>query len=196
MRHRKIGRKLNRNSSHRKALFKNLSIALIKNEIIKTTLPKAKELRRFLEPLVTIAKSDSVANRRLIFARLRHRESQDKLFNVIAEQSQNRPGGYLRIIKAGYRINDCAPMAYIEFVDRKIFHNKAGSEVIDEPILSDSKDTTKIKDAMPVESGKDVNKDIEDRFEYNSSKEDVISAVINENNLNSTSNSVKSINKP
>lgn len=121
MRHRKAGKKLNRNSAHRKALFKNLSISLIQHHIIKTTLPKAKELRRFLEPLVTMAKIDTVANRRLAFSRLRHRESADKLFKVIAKNCQNRPGGYLRIIKAGYRVNDAAPVAYIEFVDRQNF---------------------------------------------------------------------------
>ena len=125
MRHRKSGRKLNRNSSHRKALFKNLSIALIQYEIIKTTLPKAKELRRFLEPLVTTAKVASVANKRLVFSRLRSKHSLEKLFNVIAPACQGRPGGYLRIIKAGYRVSDAAPVAYIEFVDRDSFAMKA-----------------------------------------------------------------------
>ena len=121
MRHRKSGRKLNRNSSHRKALFKNLSIALIQHEIIKTTLPKAKELRRFLEPLVTTAKVASVANRRFVFSKLRSKHSLEKLFDVIAPACQGRPGGYLRIIKAGYRVGDTAPVAYIEFVDRSSF---------------------------------------------------------------------------
>ena len=130
MRHRKSGRKLNRNSAHRKALFKNLSIALIEHEIIKTTLPKAKELRRFLEPLVTIAKADNLANRRLIFSRLRNRKVLDKLFKVIAQKCQHRPGGYLRIIKAGYRVTDAAPVAYIEFVDRQTFNDPDDNDTL------------------------------------------------------------------
>ena len=118
MRHRKSGRKLNRNSSHRKALFKNLSIAFIKQELIKTTLPKAKELRRHLEPLITMAKEDTVANRRNVFSKLRDDEAVAKLFTEISVKSKNRPGGYLRIIKAGFRPGDKADMAYVEWVDR------------------------------------------------------------------------------
>ena len=118
MRHRKSGRKLNRNSSHRKALFKNLSIAFIKQELIKTTLPKAKELRRHLEPLITMAKEDTVANRRHVFSKLRDDEAVEKLFTEISVKSKDRPGGYLRIIKAGFRPGDKADMAYVEWVDR------------------------------------------------------------------------------
>ena len=118
MRHRKSGRKLNRNSSHRKALFKNLSIAFIKQELIKTTLPKAKELRQHLEPLITMAKEDTVANRRNVFSKLRDDEAVAKLFTEISVKSKDRPGGYLRIIKAGFRPGDKADMAYVEWVDR------------------------------------------------------------------------------
>ena len=118
MRHRKSGRKLNRNSSHRKALFKNLSIAFIKQELIKTTLPKAKELRRHLEPLITMAKEDTVANRRHVFSKLRDDKAVAKLFTEISVKSKDRPGGYLRIIKAGFRPGDKADMAYVEWVDR------------------------------------------------------------------------------
>ena len=120
MRHRKAGRKLNRNSSHRKALFKNLSIALIEQDIIRTTLPKAKELRRFIEPLITLAKIDSVANRRLAFNKLRSDSAVGKLFSTIAVNSKDRNGGYTRIIKAGFRPGDKADMAYIELVDRDL----------------------------------------------------------------------------
>ena len=120
MRHRKSGRKLNRPSSHRKSLFKNLSIALIEQELIKTTVQKAKELRRFIEPLITRAKVDSVANRRLIFSKLRHDASVAKLFDEISPRSKDRTGGYLRIIKAGSRPGDQADMAYVELVDREI----------------------------------------------------------------------------
>lgn len=120
MRHRKSGVKLNRNSSNRKALFRNLAIALIEHKLIKTTLPKAKELRRFVEPLVTISKNDSVANRRLAFSRLNNKQAVGQLFTEVAAKSKNRPGGYTRIIKAGYRAGDNAPMAYVEFVDRSL----------------------------------------------------------------------------
>ena len=119
MRHKKSGRKLNRNSSHRKALFKNLAIALIEREIIKTTLPKAKELRKFIEPLVTLGKADSVAHRRIAFNRLRSDDAVGKLFTVISVNAKDRNGGYTRIIKAGFRPGDKADMAFIEFVDRK-----------------------------------------------------------------------------
>jgi large subunit ribosomal protein L17 len=120
MRHRKAGRKLNRNSSHRKALFKNLSIALIEQDIIRTTLPKAKELRRFIEPLITLAKVDNVANRRLAFNKLRSDSAVGKLFSTVAVNSKDRNGGYTRIIKAGFRPGDKADMAYIELVDREL----------------------------------------------------------------------------
>ena len=120
MRHRKAGRKLNRNSSHRKALFKNLSIALIEQDIIRTTLPKAKELRRFIEPLITLAKVDSVANRRLAFNKLRSDSAVGKLFSTVAVNSKDRNGSYTRIIKAGFRPGDKADMAYIELVDRDL----------------------------------------------------------------------------
>ena len=120
MRHRKAGRKLNRNSSHRKALFKNLSIALIEQDIIRTTLPKAKELRRFIEPLITLAKVDSVANRRLAFNKLRSDSAVGKLFSTVAVNTKDRNGGYTRIIKAGFRPGDKADMAYIELVDRDL----------------------------------------------------------------------------
>ena len=118
MRHRKSGRQLNRNSSHRQAMFRNMAGSLVKHEIIKTTLPKAKELRRVIEPLITMAKSDSVANRRLAFARTRDAEVVGKLFTDLGSRYSERPGGYTRIIKCGYRTGDKAPMAYIELVDR------------------------------------------------------------------------------
>lgn len=119
MRHRKSGRKLNRNSSHRKAMFSNMSASLFEHEIIRTTLAKAKELRRKAEPLITLAKTDSVANRRLAFARLRDRNVVGKLFNELGPRYQDRPGGYLRILKCGFRAGDNAPMAIVELVDRK-----------------------------------------------------------------------------
>ena len=118
MRHRKSGRQLNRNSSHRKAMFSNMATSLFKHELIKTTLPKAKELRRVAEPLITLSKTDSVAKRRQAFAKLRDRDVVTKLFNELGPRYQNRPGGYLRIIKCGYRPGDDAPMAYVELVDR------------------------------------------------------------------------------
>ena len=118
MRHRKSGRKLNRNSAHRKALFKNLAIALIEQDIIKTTLPKAKELRKFVEPLITIGKEDTVANRRHVFSKLRSDQAVAKLFGEISVNAKDRKGGYTRIIKAGFRPGDKADMAYIELVDR------------------------------------------------------------------------------
>ena len=118
MRHRKSGRQLNRNSSHRKSMFKNMAASLFQHEVIKTTLPKAKELRRVAEPLITLAKEDSVANRRLAFARLRDKETVGKLFADLGPRYKERPGGYLRILKCGYRSGDKAPMAYVELVDR------------------------------------------------------------------------------
>lgn len=118
MRHRQSGRQLNRNSSHRKAMFRNMTVSLIEHELIKTTLPKAKELRRFAEPLITKSKTDSVANRRLAFSRLRDDAAVGKLFAELGPRYQARPGGYLRILKCGYRQGDKAPMAYVELVDR------------------------------------------------------------------------------
>jgi large subunit ribosomal protein L17 len=118
MRHRQSGRKLNRNSSHRKAMFSNMAASLMRHEVISTTLPKAKELRRVAEPLITMAKTDSVHKRRLAFARLRDREVVTKLFNELGPRYQNRPGGYLRILKTGFRAGDKAPMALVELVDR------------------------------------------------------------------------------
>ena len=120
MRHKKAGRKLNRNSSHRKALLKNLAIALIEQDIIRTTLPKAKELRKVIEPLITLGKEDTVANRRLAFSRLRSDSAVAKLFTEVSVNSKDRKGGYTRIIKAGFRPGDKADMAYIELVDRSI----------------------------------------------------------------------------
>jgi len=118
MRHRKSGRQLNRNSSHRKAMFRNMTCSLLRHELIKTTLPKAKELRRVAEPIITIGKDDSVAKRRLAFDRLRDKEMVGKLFTEIGPRYKERPGGYLRILKCGYRPGDKAPMAYVELVDR------------------------------------------------------------------------------
>lgn len=125
MRHRKSGRHLNRNRSHLRAMFKNMSTSLVRHELIKTTVPKAKELRRVVEPLITLAKIDSVANRRLAFARLRDRDSVTKLFNELGPRYKERPGGYLRILKCGPRSGDRAPMAYVELVDRPAVDGEA-----------------------------------------------------------------------
>ena len=118
MRHQKAGRKFSRTSAHREAMFKNMAASLFKHELIKTTLPKAKELRRVAEPLITLAKVDSVANRRLAFARLRDKEAVGTLFTVLGPRYVARPGGYLRILKCGFRAGDNAPMAYVELVER------------------------------------------------------------------------------
>tara|TARA_R110002073_G_scaffold336542_1_gene534954 strand:- start:65973 stop:66359 length:387 start_codon:yes stop_codon:yes gene_type:complete len=118
MRHRKSGRKFNRNSAHRQAMFRNMVVSLLEHEAIKTTLPKAKELRGFVEPLITLAKNDTVANRRLAFARTRSEAIVGKLFTDIGPRSKNRPGGYVRVLKNGFRTGDKAPMAYVELVDR------------------------------------------------------------------------------
>ncbi|MEH6504477.1 MAG: 50S ribosomal protein L17 [Cycloclasticus sp.] len=130
MRHRKSGRQLNRNSSHRKAMFKNMANSLIEHEVIRTTVPKAKELRRFIEPIITASKEDSVAKRRLIFSRLRDRDSVTKLFNNLATRYKERPGGYLRILKCGFRTGDAAPMAFVELVDRDT-DSKVEQEVVE-----------------------------------------------------------------
>ncbi|AUC89687.1 50S ribosomal protein L17 [Alteromonas sp. MB-3u-76] len=129
MRHRKSGRQLNRNSSHRQAMFKNMAGSLVKHEVIKTTLPKAKELRRVIEPLITMAKEDSVANRRLAFARTGDKEVVGKLFNELGPRYEARPGGYTRILKCGFRSGDNAPMAYVELVDRPVV--EAEEEVVE-----------------------------------------------------------------
>ena len=118
MRHRKSGRQLNRNSSHRKAMFRNMTCSLLRHELIKTTLPKAKELRRVAEPIITMGKADSIAKRRLAFSRLRDDEIVGKLFNELGPRYQERTGGYMRILKCGYRIGDKAPMAFVELIDR------------------------------------------------------------------------------
>ncbi|BAN68195.1 50S ribosomal protein L17 [endosymbiont of unidentified scaly snail isolate Monju] len=129
MRHRKSGRQLNRNSAHRKAMFRNMANSLFEHELIKTTLPKAKELRRVAEPLITLAKEDSVAKRRLAFARLRNQAAVAKLFNELGPRYKERPGGYLRILKCGYRPGDKAPMAYVELVDRPIVEAAEGDDM-------------------------------------------------------------------
>ncbi|ANG64764.1 MULTISPECIES: 50S ribosomal protein L17 [Marinobacterium] len=127
MRHRKSGRHFNRTSAHRKAMFKNMAVSLFEHELIKTTLPKAKELRRFAEPLITLSKIDSVANRRLAFSRTRSKEAVGKLFNELGPRYNARPGGYVRILKCGFRPGDNAPMAYVELVGRP-----AGLTAVDE----------------------------------------------------------------
>jgi len=118
MRHRYSGRKLNRTGSHRRAMFRNMTVSLLEHELVKTTLPKAKELRGYAEPIITLGKEDSVANRRLAFSRLRSKSVVGKLFNELGPRYQERPGGYLRILKCGNRAGDNAPMAYVELVDR------------------------------------------------------------------------------
>ena len=128
MRHRKSGRHLNRTSSHRQAMFRNMSVSLVEHEVIKTTLPKAKELRRHIEPLITLAKEDSVANRRLASSRTRSKEAVGKLFNELGPRYVERPGGYVRILKCGFRTGDNAPMAYVELVDRPVVEEEAVGE--------------------------------------------------------------------
>lgn len=118
MRHQKSGRHLSRTSSHRRAMFMNMANSLLRHELIKTTLPKAKELRRYVEPLITKAKEDGVHHRRFVFAKLRDKENVGKLFTELGVRYQGRPGGYLRILKCGLRRGDNAPMAYVELVDR------------------------------------------------------------------------------
>jgi large subunit ribosomal protein L17 len=134
MRHRKSGRQLNRNSSHRQAMFRNMAVSLFEHEVIKTTLPKAKELRRVAEPLITLAKEDTVANRRLAFSRTRSKTMVGKLFTELGPRYLERPGGYTRILKCGYRAGDAAPMAYIELVGRPV------AEPIDEDLEEESTD--------------------------------------------------------
>ena len=120
MRHRKSGRKFSRTSAHRKAMFRNMTASLVEHELIKTTLPKAKELRRVAEPLITLSKNDSVANRRLAFSRLRDDAAVAKLFDELGPRYSERPGGYLRILKCGFRAGDNAPMAFVELVGRPL----------------------------------------------------------------------------
>lgn len=132
MRHRYSGRKLNRTGSHRRAMFRNMTASLVEHELIKTTVPKAKELRRFSEPLITLAKDDSVANRRLAFDRLRSKAAVGKLFGELGPRYQERPGGYLRILKCGTRTGDNAPMAYVELVDREIVEIDDDAELVEE----------------------------------------------------------------
>ena len=132
MRHRYSGRKLNRTGSHRRAMFRNMTASLVEHELIKTTLPKAKELRRYAEPLITLAKEDSVANRRLAFDRLRSKEAVGKLFSELGPRYQERPGGYLRILKCGTRAGENAPMAYVELVDRQIVELADDAELVEE----------------------------------------------------------------
>lgn len=137
MRHRKSGRQLNRNASHRHAMFRNMASSLIEHEIIKTTLPKAKELRRVAEPLITLAKEDTVANRRLAFSRTRSNAVVGKLFAEIGPRYQDRPGGYTRILKCGQRAGDAAPMAYIELVDRPIVEDEELDDALEEATESE-----------------------------------------------------------
>ncbi len=120
MRHRNIGRSLSRTSSHRKAMFSNMCCSLIEHELIRTTLPKAKELRRYIEPLITVSKKDSVATRRQVFDRLRSKAAVGKLFATIGPRYETRPGGYIRVLKCGFRAGDNAPMAIVELVDRPV----------------------------------------------------------------------------
>ena len=147
MRHRKSGRQLNRNSSHRQAMFRNMASSLVEHEVIRTTLPKAKELRRVVEPLITLAKEDSVANRRLAFSRTRSKAAVGKLFAELGPRYQERPGGYTRILKCGFRPGDAAPMAFIELVDRPQIDL---DDDYDEDI-EDSADDAEVEDAEVVE---------------------------------------------
>lgn len=165
MRHRKSGRQLNRNSSHRKAMFSNMAASLIESEVIKTTLPKAKELRRVVEPLITLAKEDSVANRRLAFSRMRSKSAVGKLFTEHGPRYQDRPGGYTRILKCGFRTGDAAPMAYIELVGRPIIADEldedyaqalpAAAETVEEtvePVAETAAEETVAEEAVVEEA--------------------------------------------
>lgn len=153
MRHRKSGRQLNRNSSHRQAMFRNMASSLIEHEIIKTTLPKAKELRRVAEPLITLAKEDSVANRRLAFSRTRSKAAVGKLFSELGPRYQERPGGYTRILKCGYRAGDAAPMAFIELVDRPVEDDDLDYDEVleDSATENETADEQDIEDAEIIE---------------------------------------------
>jgi large subunit ribosomal protein L17 len=152
MRHRKSGRQLNRNSSHRQAMFRNMAASLIEHEVIKTTVPKAKELRRIAEPLITLAKEDSVANRRLAFSRTRDKAAVGKLFAELGPRYESRPGGYTRILKCGFRPGDAAPMAFIELVDRPLEDFDYDEDVVVEDEAEAGQDSTDdIEDAEIVE---------------------------------------------
>ena len=131
MRHSNSGRNLSRTSAHRKAMIQNMAVSLLRHEVIRTTLPKAKELRRAAEPLITMARTDTVAKRRLVFARIRDREIVTKLFNVLGPRYQSRPGGYLRILKCGFRPGDKASMAIVELVDRPAIANSGDVETVE-----------------------------------------------------------------
>lgn len=152
MRHRKSGRHLNRTSSHRQAMFRNMAASLIEHEVIKTTVPKAKELRRVAEPLITLAKEDSVANRRLAFSRTRNKAAVGKLFSELGPRYQERAGGYTRILKCGYRAGDAAPMAYVELVDRPLpdFDEEVDFDE-DEAVADTEANAEEIEDAEIVE---------------------------------------------
>lgn len=152
MRHRKSGRHLNRTSSHRQAMFRNMAASLIEHEIIKTTLPKAKELRRVAEPLITLAKEDSVANRRLAFSRTRDKAAVGKLFSELGPRYQARPGGYTRILKCGYRAGDAAPMAYIELVDRPMEDDFDYDEELDTAATEEVTDAEVIEETSAEEA--------------------------------------------
>ena len=162
MRHRKSGRQLNRNSSHRQAMFRNMAASLIESEVIKTTLPKAKELRRVAEPLITLAKEDSVANRRLAFSRTRSKVAVGKLFAELGPRYQGRPGGYTRILKCGHRAGDAAPMAFVELVDRPVVdaddldaeYLEAQEEVQQDEVQEEQQDV--VAEAEPVESAEET----------------------------------------
>ena len=162
MRHGKAHRKLNRTSSHRKAMFKNMVVSLFKHELIRTTLPKAKELRKYAEPMITLAKETSVHNQRLAFSRLRDREIVGKLFSELGPRYSKRAGGYLRILKCGFRKGDNAPMAYVELVDRPIIKeenvedNKVTSSNLNDPI-----DVTPITETKKAEAKKPAAKKAE-----------------------------------
>ena len=161
MRHRKSGRQLNRNSSHRQAMFRNMAASLIESEVIKTTLPKAKELRRVAEPLITLAKEDSVANRRLAYSRTRSKVAVGKLFAELGPRYQGRPGGYTRILKCGHRAGDAAPMAFVELVDRPVVdaddldaeYLEAQEEVQQDEVQEEQQDV--VAESEPAESAEE-----------------------------------------
>lgn len=139
MRHHKAGKQLGRNSSHRQAMFRNMSVSLIQHEQIKTTIPKAKELRRVLEPLITLSKESSISNRRLAFSRLRDKAAVGKLFDDLGERFADRPGGYLRILKCANRPGDNAPMAYVQLVEMRVeATSKDDDQVEDATVVTDS----------------------------------------------------------
>lgn len=162
MRHRKSGRHLNRTSSHRQAMFRNMAASLIEHEVIKTTLPKAKELRRVAEPLITLAKEDSVANRRLAFSRTRNKAAVGKLFSELGPRYEDRPGGYTRILKAGFRAGDAAPMAYIELVDRPMEDDFDYDDDEVEAVAAEETSDEAIEDAEIIEEETSVQAEAEE----------------------------------